>query len=239
MGMTDEQKKVGKEILVMGYALSYKSWIMLDQKLLQITPDLTNYMMGLPKEIMVINKFYPQSIFGILGEEELFRDTYGYKFAIQHKGTRSLLIEPYIRTELLGFPEFYHKKRTKWYQRFWDMVNSWSSTDPFENYSYSSCILWEGDYVTAFGLVSYQASNDTFTMTKPIAIVKGGIDALKNYFAKRAAEKGAKSYIYLISAVFLTTATIACYYVGKHYYKRLEERAIERADKITELDNMT
>lgn len=76
-------------------------------------------------------------------------------------------------------------------------------------------------------------------MTKPIAIVKGGIDELKRYFAKRAAEKGAKSYIYLISAVFLTTATIACYYVGKHYYKRLEERAAERADKITELDNMT
>lgn len=236
--MTDDEKRVGKELMVMGYALSYRSWLLLEQDLLKVSPDLSNYLVGLPKELMVVNKFYPQSIFGIMGEDIHYRDTYGYKFAIQHKGGKSLFIEPFMRTQLIRFPEFYHKKNTRWHQRFWSFIVSLSSHDPFKNYSSSSCILFEGDYITAFGLVNYQVTNDTFTMTKPVAIVKGGIDSLRSYFEEKATEKGSKAYSFLISSLLFTIGSVTCFLVARHYYKQIQERAQEVKDKEIELSDL-
>jgi len=62
-GMTDEEKRTGKEMMVMGYALTFRSWLMLDQGLLSISPELGSYAMSLPNEIMKSDLFYEQSIF--------------------------------------------------------------------------------------------------------------------------------------------------------------------------------
>lgn len=236
--MTEDEKRIGKELMVMGYALSYRSWLLLEHDLLKVTPALSNYLVGLPRELMVVNKFYPQSIFGILAEDINYRDTYGYKFAIKHKNGKSLLIEPFMRTQLIDFPEFYHKKSTKWHQRLWDSLVSLFSNDPFTNYSSSSCILFEGDYITAFGLVNYQISNDKFTMTKPIAIVKGGLDSLRNYFINKASEKGSKAYSFLVSSLLLTIGSAVCFFVARHYYKQVQERAEEVKVKEIELSDL-
>lgn len=195
------RNKAGRELLVMGYSLSYKNWMLIDQGLLNINPGMTNYLKGFPQEIMVVNKFYPYSS-GI--EDERLRELYGYKFAIEHKGEKYLFIEPYLRTELIGFPEFYHKKRIGFFEKFWDNFTAFVSTDPFILHNYSSSILFEGDYVTAFGLVSYQVSNDTFTMTKPLAIVRGGVDALKEYFRAKRGEKIGKGVVLAYVAIILT-----------------------------------
>jgi len=134
--------------------------------------------------------------------------TYGYKFAMQHTGGKTLFVEPFIQTKMLGFPEFYHKKRTSWVERVGDLFSFFTSTDPFQTYSFSSIVLFEGDYVAAFGLVNYQLSTDTFTMTKPIAIIKGGLDTLQNYFKQKASEKFSKAASLSIFAGIFTAAAI-------------------------------
>ena len=114
------RNKAGRELLVMGYSLSYKNWMLIDQGLLNINPGMTNYLKGFPQEIMVVNKFYPYSS-GI--EDERLRELYGYKFAIEHKGEKYLFIEPYLRTELIGFPEFYHKKRIGFFLKSFGIIS--------------------------------------------------------------------------------------------------------------------
>ena len=236
--MTDEEKSIGKELWVIGYALTYKSWILREANKLNIKGALSKYLQGLPQEIMVVNKFYNQTMFGIGFEDQFYRETIGYKFAIEHMTKDRLLIEPYIRTELIGFPEFFHKRSNTWYQRLSDSVSSLTSTDPFINYSYSSSILFEGDYITAFGLISYNIDSDTFTMTKPLAIVKGGIEALKNYFSMKFNEKAGIIYALTIVSTLLTVGTFACYKVGKHYYKKMQERNELAAEKVIEIDSL-
>ena len=175
----------------------------------------------------------------------LLRELYGYKFAIEHKGEKYLFIEPYLRTELIGFPEFYHKKRIGFFEKFWDNFTAFVSTDPFIPFrgdwtrgNYSSSILFEGDYVTAFGLVSYQVSNDTFTMTKPLAIVRGGVDALKEYFRAKRGEKIGKGVVLAYVAIILTAWTIGTFFLAKYFYDRIEARRAAVAAKFTELEDL-
>lgn len=236
--MDIDQKKAGRELLVMGYAVSFKNWMLLDQGLLKINPKMTNYLTGFPQEIVVLNKFYPHGGSGGNIEDLKLRELYGYKFAIEHRGGKYMFIEPFLKTELIGFPEFYHKKRTGFMDKFWDTIGSITSTDPFIVHNYSSSILFEGDYITAFGLVSYQVSNDSFTMTKPLAIVRGGVDALKEYFKTKQYEKTGKSIALAYVAIILTTFTVACYYLGKYFYDRIEARRAAVAAKFTELEDM-
>ena len=236
--MTEKQRKLGAELCVMGYSLSFKSYILREAGKLNLKKLMNEAITGLPQEIMVVNKFYPQHIFSIGYENKTYRETYGYKFAIEHMTADRLLIEPFIKTELIGVPEFYHKKRAKWYQRFVDMMDSITSTDPFVDYSYSSSILFEGDYITAFGVVSYNIDTDKFTMTKPIAICKGGLDTMKAYFAKKMGEKGALAYAFGHFAMLTTIATVGCFLIARHYYKKAEGRQAEVADKTTDIDSM-
>jgi len=51
-------------------------------------------------------------------------------------------------------------------------------------------------------------SDDSLSMTKPIAIVKGGLEALYNLFKQKRNEKAGFSYILLWGGVFFTIASI-------------------------------
>lgn len=233
--MDEDMMSAGKELLVMGYSLSYKNWMLMNQGLININPQMTNYLSAFPQEIMIINKFYPH---GLNQEDQRLREFSGYTFAIQHKGDKCLFIEPYSKTELIGFPEFYHKKRIGFLEKFWDSVGSIASTDPFICHNFSSSILFEGDYVTAFGLVSYKISNDTFTMTKPLAIVRGGVDALKEYFRMKSNEKFASGISLALCAIVLSACTVGCFFISKYFYNKIEARRAAVAAKFTELEDL-
>lgn len=194
--MTDDEKKQGKELLVMGNSLSYQTYLFKQAGKFKIEKPLVDYLNELNNEIMVTNRFYPNYVIWIGNEDKSMRETFGNKFAIENDPSRRLLIEPYLNTEMLGFSEFFHRKRTKWYQRLWDGIAWLFSTDPYLTYSFSSSILFEGDYITAFGLVSYNIDRDAFTMTKPLAVVKGGIYQLVTYFREKLIEKALTTYGY-------------------------------------------
>mmetsp|Transcript_23679 Transcript_23679/g.21044 ORF Transcript_23679/g.21044 Transcript_23679/m.21044 type:complete len:193 (+) Transcript_23679:193-771(+) len=175
--MTDGEKRNGKEILVIGYAMSIKTWKKMQNPDMKFSKEVSNYLTDLPRELAHVDMIYPT-----IGDEF---NTWGSKFAIQHKSKKILFIEPFQKTHMIGFNEFYHKKGWS----FWDIFDS---TDPNLFKNLSSFILFEGDYITTFGLVKYQLSEDSFSMTKPIAIVRGGIDALVHFFTMEKNEKMAK-----------------------------------------------
>ena len=100
--LTDEEKKLGKELMVTGYAISLKAYLQMSQNQLKISPELTKYMEGLPREIAMVDRTYPNL------EQEY--KAWGNKFAIQHRGENTIFIEPYKNTHLIGFEEFYHRK---------------------------------------------------------------------------------------------------------------------------------
>ena len=187
---------------------------------------------------MVVNKFYNKTIFGIGFENQLYRESIGFKFSIEYMTKNRLLIEPYIRTELIGFLEFFHERSNTWYQKLSDSMSSLTSTDPFINYSYLSSMLFEGDCITAFGLVSYDIDSDTFTMTKPVTIVKGSIEALKNYFKIKFNKKMGTVYVLTIVSILLTVGVYRCYKVAQHYYRMMKQKNELAAEKVIEIDTI-
>lgn len=237
--MTLEEKKAGKELMVIGYAFGMKSLLLYALDNAQTHPMIAAYPNSLPKELMVVNKFYPTNVFaGQIKEDLSLKETFGVKFALQHKTNKYLFVEPFTRTDLIGFPEYYHKKTDKWYWRFTNWCRSLNSTNPFITYDLSSSILFEGDYITAFGLVNYQVSNDCFSMTKPIAIVKGGIDALRDHFQIKMTEKAANTYAYTVFALLATAGSIACFYAAKYYYKKVRTLSEEAKKDNVEIENL-
>jgi hypothetical protein len=238
--MTLEEKKSGKELMIMGYAFSLRTMLRYNSDHAQLNPGIIAYPTTLPKELMVVNKFYRTNVFaGPIREDFGLKEIFGFKFALQHKTSKFLFIEPFTKTELIGFPEFYHKKTDRWYWRLMNWMSSLSSTDPFITYDLSSSILFEGDYVTAFGLVSYHTSDDSFSMTKPLALVKGGIDALRDFFQIKKTEKVANAYVFTILAMVATVGCVASFYTAKHFYKKVRTLSEDAKKGVVEIENLT
>lgn len=225
--MTDKEKKIGKELMVTGYSLSLKTWILMSKNKASISPKLTKYLEGIPRELAVVDRIYPN----LTAEYK----TWGNKFAIQHRSDDIMFIEPFEKTHMIGFEEFYHKKGLS-LREFFSSLASVKSEDTGKDLS--SCILFEGDYVTAFGIVKYQVSDDKLSMTKPIAIVKGGMEALWNFFKQKRNEKAGQVYGFLVFATILTAASIGMFVGAKYYYNKVQERQAEEKNNKTEMENM-
>ena len=93
--------------MVFGYALSFKTTMLMEQNNMELPSQISSYLEEIPRELAVVGRKYP--------DLDLDFRTWGNKFAIQHRGKKLLYIEPFQKTHLIGFNEFYHQKEVSFF----------------------------------------------------------------------------------------------------------------------------
>lgn len=87
---------------------------------------------------------------------------------------------------MVGFHEVFTKRS----YNNWEIWNNYTdkslSQDPWICHNISTSVLFEGNYITAFGLVTLNQVTGKFRMMKPLAFVSGGIKNLINFLKSRA-----------------------------------------------------
>lgn len=76
-------------------------------------------------------------------------------------------------------------------------------------------------------------------MTKPVGIVKGGLDELKTHFQTKLGEKFGQAYGGLVLGLICTIGAVGCFFIAKHYINKIREREIERVEKEAEIEDLS
>ena len=87
-------------------------------------------------------------------------------------------------------------------------------------------VVYEGDCFIAFGLVSYNAAKDTFTMNKssPLALVSGGIQSLFNYLQSRVSKCYRRIAYWGAITLGIGALSLLCFAVMNHNLKVIRAR---------------
>lgn len=104
---------------------------------------------------------------------------------------------------MIGFHEVFTKWEYNIFENFF-RSNKYSQ-DPWVNYNLSTSILFEGNYITAFGLVTLNQATGTFRMSKPLAFVSGGLKNLLVYLKKWANKYFGKTLLWFGFGFLMTT----------------------------------
>lgn len=174
------------ELPVYGFSMSLKSDLMTKKDYRQMIESAS---FSLP-ELIVENRFYDDPLFftnklTYCTEPERF----GTNFWLNGEVDKKCKIEPTVTTELVGFNEVFTKRSFSLTERWSNNYDKSYSIDPWITSNLATSILFEGECVTAFGLVSYCTTTDSFKMSNPLAIFSGGIKDVISFFKDRASAR--------------------------------------------------
>lgn len=188
--LPEKKQLAGIEVPLHGYSMSLKSDLLFQSDkyiMTKLYSKALNKNGGIMPDLFVINRFYPQYLRWFTNKmtpNETFTERYGVPFYMYHNGVK-VLVDPTNKTDMFGFEEVFTKRAySNWEILSNHMDNSYSS-DPWITHDMSTSILFEGEYITAFGLVTYNAVKGKFRMGKPLAFISGGIMNVVKYLKSR------------------------------------------------------
>lgn len=224
--LPEKAKKRGIEVPIYGFSMSTKSFLFYLSDPSYIT-QLANKSLkengGLMNDLFVTQKYYPQhlSFFDFkMHEDKKLTERYGVPFHLVHNDA-NVFIEPNNQTEVIGFNEIFTKRAYSNWEILNNQTNKSYSQDPWICHNLSTSIVFEGNYMTAFGLVTMNSVTGKFRMTKPLALVSGGIKNLMMYLKRKSRKYLGKSFMWFLFGMIMTSVLAVSVNIMIQKYKTI------------------